>query len=118
MAVVRAIEMVRGLVHDLDRRVNQFAVEAFDVDDELISAFCEELERISANLQTGLDTLDGELIRTAVHSLKGMGGTMGIPEISVLAQEVELTLRNGEMERCVVLCQALVKWSHEFISAQ
>ena len=116
MAVARAIEMVRGLIHDLDRRISQFEVEAFDVDDELISAFCEELVRISANLQTGLDTLDGEMIRTAAHSIKGMGGTMGLPEISVLAQEVELTLRNGEMERCSTLCQALVNWSHEFVA--
>jgi len=118
MAIARAIEMVRGLVSDLDGRISQFEVETFEMDDELISAFCEELERMSADLQTGLDTPDNEMIRVAAHSIKGMGGTMGLPEISVLAQEIELTLRGGQIERCTALCKALIKWAHEFIAGK
>jgi len=116
MAIARAIEMVRGLVRDLDGRISQFEVETFEMDDELIGAFCEELERMSGDLQTGLDTSNNEMIRVAAHSIKGMGGTMGLPEISVLAQEIELALRGGQTERCTALCAALIKWSREFIS--
>ncbi|MFA6173918.1 MAG: Hpt domain-containing protein [Kiritimatiellales bacterium] len=118
MAIARAIETVRGLVPDLDGRISQFEVETFEMDDELIGAFCEELERMSADLQTGLDTPDNETVRVAAHSIKGMGGTMGLPEISVLAQEIELTLRAGQTARCTALCKALIEWAHEFIAGK
>lgn len=115
MAIERAMEAVRRLVPDLDGRISQFEVETFEMDDELISAFCEEMERLSGELQTGLDTSDNELVRVAAHSIKGMGGTMGLPEISVLAQEIELTLRAGQMDRCAELCKALIGWAREFV---
>ncbi len=116
MAISRAIETVRELVPDLDGRISQFEVETFEMDDELISAFCEELERLGADLHAGAEEPDGEKIRIAAHSIKGMGGTMGLPEISVLAQEIELTLRADEMDRCKSLCMALVRWSQDFVA--
>ena len=115
-AISRAIETVRELVPDLDGRISQFEVETFEMDDELISAFCEELERMGGDLQAGIDESDNEKIRVAAHSIKGMGGTMGLPEISVLAQEIELTLRANEMDRCKSLCQSLVAWSLGFVA--
>lgn len=116
MAITRAIETVRNLVSDLDGRISQFEVETFEMDDELISAFCEELERMSGELRQGLDAPDPEMIRVAAHSIKGMGGTMGLPEISVLAQEIEMTLRAGEMDRCGTLCNALIAWAGGFVA--
>lgn len=116
-AIPRAIEMVRELVPDLDGRISQFEVETFEMDQELISAFCEELGRVGGDLQAGVDESDDEKIRVAAHSIKGMGGTMGLPEISVLAQEIELTVRAGDQERCRTLCTALVNWSRDFVAA-
>ncbi len=116
MSISRAIETVRKLVPDLDGRISQFEVETFEMDDELITAFCEEIERMTADLQTGLDSPDPEMIRIAAHSIKGMGGTMGLPEISVMAQEIELTLRDGKMERCATLCKALISWARDFVA--
>ena len=116
MAISRAIETVRELVPDLDGRLSQFEVETFEMDDELIEAFCEELDRLGVDLQAGVDEADSEKIRVSAHSIKGMGGTMGLPEISVLAQEIELTLRADEMDRCHSLCTALVAWSKSFVA--
>lgn len=116
MAIARAIETVRRLIPDLDGRISQFEVEMFDMDHELVAAFCEELERMTGEIQTGLNSGNNELIRVAAHSVKGMGGTMGLPEISVLAQEIELTLRGGQMERCTELCNALIEWSRGFVA--
>lgn len=115
-AIPRAIETVRELVPDLDGRISQFEVETFEMDDELIEAFCEELDRVGGDLQAGLDEPENEKIRVAAHSIKGMGGTMGLPEISVLAQEIELMLRGGDQERCNMLCGALIQWAKEFAS--
>jgi HPt (histidine-containing phosphotransfer) domain-containing protein len=116
MALARAIETVRKLIPDLDGRISQFEVETFEMDSELIAAFCEELERMTGDLKNGLETAQNEMIRVAAHSIKGMGGTMGLPEISVLAQEIELTLRGGQMDRCADLCRMLISWSSEFIA--
>ena len=116
MAISRAIETVRKLIPDLDGRISQFEVETFEMDDELIAAFCEELDRMTTDLRTGLDTSNNEMVRVAAHSIKGMGGTMGLPEISVLAQEIELTLRDKQTERCVMLCTALIGWAKDFVA--
>jgi HPt (histidine-containing phosphotransfer) domain-containing protein len=116
MAIEREIEMVRKLVPDLDGRIGRFEVEDFELDDELLAAFCEELERLSGDLRSGLDTSDKKKAHVAAHSIKGMGGTMGLPEISVLAQEVELTLEADQKERCEFLSKELISWARDFIA--
>jgi len=116
MAIERAIEMVRKLVPDLDERIGRFEVEDFEMDDELIAAFCEELDRLSTDLRSGLDTSNDKKTHVAAHSIKGMGGTMGLPEISVLAQEVELTHEAGQKDRCEFLSKELIIWARNFIA--
>ena len=96
--------------------MHSFEVEAFGLDAELVDAFYEELERLAGELQAGLDTSDKEAIRLAAHSIKGMCGTMGLPEISVLAQEIEITLREGILDRSAQLSTALIFWALDFLS--
>ena len=117
MEIARAVEWVRELIPDLEDRMAQFEVEAFGIDDELMEAFHEELERLGGDLQAGLTASDDEQVRAAAHSLKGMCGTMGLPEISVLAREIETTLCDGERERHALLCNALITWARDFIAA-
>jgi len=115
-AIPRAIETVRELVPDLDGRISQFEVETFEMDDELIEAFCEELDRLAGDMEAGVDESDDEKIRMSAHSIKGMGGTMGLPEISVLAQEIEMTMSAGKMDQCKRLCGAMIGWSRGFVA--
>lgn len=116
MAISRAVEMVSELVPDLDGRISQFEVETFEMDDELVAAFCEELDRMTGDLKRGLETGNEEDLRVAAHSIKGMGGTMGLPEISVLAQEIEFKVRDGDLDRCKELSDALINWSSAFVA--
>ncbi len=110
----RVMEMVRKSIPDLDERICQFEVEPFEMDDELIAAFCEELDRFTADLRSGLDAANNETARIAVHSIKGMGGTMGLPEISVLAQEIEMTIRADDLKRAHQLSDILIAWARDF----
>ncbi len=112
----RVMEMVREWVPDLEGRIRQFEVEPFDLDDELIDAFHEELDRLTTDLQAGLDASNNEDARLAVHSIKGMSGTMGLPEISVLSQEIEITLRAEDLERTRQLSDVLIAWARNFIA--
>jgi HPt (histidine-containing phosphotransfer) domain-containing protein len=114
-AIPRAMEMVRQLVPDLEDRISQFEVEAFELDDELIEAFHEELDRLSGDLRRGM--ADPDAVREAAHSMKGMAGTMGLPEISVLSHEIEIMVRQNEMGRCGMLCDAMVNWAADFNAA-
>ena len=116
--IERAVELVREWVPDLDEKIGQFEVGEIDIDDELLEAFCEELDQASGELQAGLDSSDDEQVRRAAHSMKGMGGTMGLPEISVLAREIELTLHVGERERFRTLSRGLIAWAREFITTR
>ena len=111
----RMIEMVREWVPDLEGRISQFEIEPFELDGEIMDAFREELDRLTGDLQVGLDALDKEKIRMAAHSIKGMSGTMGLPEISVLSQEIEITLRADKLERCAQLSNALIAWACNFL---
>ncbi len=115
--MARAIERVHEWIPDLEGRISQFETEPFEIDDELVDAFHEELARLSGDLQAGMDAGDEERQRMAAHSIKGMSGTMGLPEISVLAQEIEITLRAGDRDRCCQLCTVLINWAGEFLSA-
>lgn len=104
------IEWIAGLVPDLDARIDQFVVDTDEVDDELIEVFSEELRRLTGELQDGLAKGDEEMVRMASHSIKGMGGTIGLPEISVLGLEIENMAKEERLPDAVPLVDALANW--------
>ncbi len=75
-------EWVGELIPGLEARKVQFVVDTDEVDDELVEIFIEELRRLSGELKRGFENHDPEMLRMAAHSIKGMGGTIGLPEIS------------------------------------
>jgi chemotaxis protein histidine kinase CheA len=105
---------VRSLVPDLDGRVENFRVDTEFLDEELFEAFKEEVMNQSQLMQSGVSSSDVDSIRMAAHSIKGMGGTMGLPEISVLAHEIELRSRDAELSRCRELVAAFIAWAADF----
>lgn len=110
MNVLGNTEWVGELVPGLDARKNQFVVDTDEVDDELIEIFIEELRRLSSELEQGLAGRDPEMVRMAAHSIKGMGGTIGLPEISVLGLEVENTAKEDRMADAEPLVRGLSAW--------
>ena len=46
----------------------------------------------------------------AAHSIKGMGGTVGLPEISVLGQEIEAMAKEERLADALPLVDGLVGW--------
>lgn len=103
-------EWVANLVPDLEAKKVPFLVDTDEVDDELIEVFIEELRRLTGELQEGLAGNDDEMVRMAAHSIKGMGGTIGLPEISVLGLEVENCAKEDRLPDAQPLVGALVDW--------
>lgn len=107
-------EWVRSLVPDLDARVEAFEVDATFLDDELVEAFKEEIAGQSALMNKGIESGNLDDVRMAAHSVKGMGGTIGLPEISVLAHEIELRAKADDAAGCESLVLEFVAWACEF----
>ncbi|MDF7797931.1 Hpt domain-containing protein [Pontiellaceae bacterium B1224] len=110
MNILGNTEWVDELIPGLDARKPQFVVDTDEVDEELIEIFIEELRRLSDELEQGLENGDPEMMRMAAHSIKGMGGTIGLPEISVLGLEVENTAKEDRLADAEPLVQGLSAW--------
>lgn len=101
------IEIVRTCVPDIDTRKEPFIVDTSEVDDELLEIFFEQMDiNVNAMKEARANTNMKQAAAEA-HSIKGMGGTIGIPELSVLAAELELAAKADDMERFDGLMVAL-----------
>jgi HPt (histidine-containing phosphotransfer) domain-containing protein len=104
------VEWVGELIPDLEVRRSRFVVDTDEVDDELVEVFIEELQRLTGELQDGIEQNDSEMVRMAAHSIKGMGGTIGLPEISVLGLEIENLTKEDRLPDTAPFVNALAKW--------
>jgi len=104
-------EWIAQFIPGLEARKEMFAVDTDEVDDELVEVFIEELLRLTAELKNGLAQRDAEMIRGAAHSIKGMGGTLGLPEVSVLALEIENKAKENLLDEARPMVDALAEWS-------
>lgn len=107
-------EWVAGLVPDVAAKAVPFTVDTEEVDDELIEVFVDEIRRLTSELQDGLAQGNDEMVRMASHSIKGMGGTMGLPEISVLGLEIENMAKEDRLADSQPLVDALAGWLATF----
>ena len=107
-------EWVAELVPDVAAKAVPFTVDTEEVDDELIAVFVGEIRRLTGELQDGLAQGNGEMVRVASHSIKGMGGTMGLPEISVLGLEIENMAKEERLADAKPLVDALAGWMATF----
>ena len=104
------MEWVADLIPDLTARLDPFIVDTEEVDDELVEVFFDEIRRLADELQSGLSRNDAEMLRIAAHSIKGMGGTVGLPEISVLGLEIENMAKESRLDDARPLADALSSW--------
>ncbi len=110
----RSVGWVADLIPGLAERLDPFIVDTDEVDDELIEVFVGEIQRLTGELQDGIERGDDEMVRLAAHSIKGMGGTMGLPEISVLGLEIETLAREDRLADAKPLIDALAGWLSTF----
>lgn len=104
------VEWIGKLIPGIESRVAPFVVDTDEVDDELVEVFMEEIRRLAGELRQGLSTDDSEMVRMAAHSIKGMGGTLGLPEISVLGLEVENMAKEARLNEAEPLVAGLEHW--------
>ena len=106
-----AAELFRDLIPDLTERATAFRVSGEFVDDAVLAAFERQMASAREALRTALKAADEAGIRRQAHSLQGMGGAAGAPEISVVGEELSRSARAGDFARCAVLTARLTEWS-------
>ena len=105
-------------IPDLNARLERFTVDTSDVDDELMALFIRQMQMDIDAIQDALTRGDLVELANRSHSIKGMGGTADMPELSVLAEDLEKAGKTGNADRVrklnTVLCECfvLVKESH------
>lgn len=104
------MDWIAELIPDLVAKTAPFIVDTQEVDDELVAVFVDEIRRLTGELHDGIGQNNGDMVRMASHSIKGMGGTMGLPEISVLGLEIENMAKEDRLEEARPLVDALVRW--------
>ena len=108
------VEWVVDLIPDLSLKIDQFMVDTVELDDELIEVFMAEVLRLTGELQDGLERKDFAILRMAAHSIKGMGGTMGLPEISVIGLEIEDIAKDERLSDIRPLVDGMANWLATF----
>lgn len=99
------------LIPDLPERAEAFRVSSEFVDDAVLSAFEEQIALARGALRAAVSSADGAGIRQQAHSLQGMGGAAGAPEISVVGEELSRSAKEGDFARCGALAARLEDWS-------
>lgn len=97
-------------IPDLKSRVDEFIVDIEEMDDELVEVFFSEIHRLTGELQAGDDAGNAVQVAEAAHSIKGMGGTMGLPELSVLGQEIEQLAKADRLSDARRITDAFASW--------
>jgi len=104
------VAWVGKFIPSLAEQLDQYVVATDEVDDELVEVFIEEIQRLTSELQQGVRNNDAGMVRMAAHSIKGMGGTIGLPEISVLGLEIEKRAKEDRPQDAGPMVDALADW--------
>ena len=99
------------VIPDLIERATTFRVSSEFVDDAVLAAFQRQMEKVRTALAAALEGADLAEIRRQAHSLQGMGGAAGAPEISVVGEELSRAAKADDTARCAALVARLAEWT-------
>lgn len=64
----------------------------------LVRQFVGGLPGTLRSIREAVDTKDWETVESLSHKLKGVGGNYGYPKLSVISQQINMAVKNGEYE--------------------
>jgi CheY-like chemotaxis protein/HPt (histidine-containing phosphotransfer) domain-containing protein len=79
-----------------------------EVDEELMAIFIDSTTKNRKNLTLALSNKDWDGVRATAHTIKGSGASFGYPELSKLAETLQLAIDNGPVEQVPALTHDLV----------
>ncbi|MFP4287806.1 MAG: Hpt domain-containing protein [Bacteroidales bacterium] len=70
---------------------------------DIIDSFVPEAEELIGKIQNAIQSQDLELLRSSVHSLSGISGSIGASQLRALASDSENAAKKGEQEKAISL---------------
>lgn len=107
---MHARQWLLPLIPDLAARSEAYRTDFGGMDDTLFLAFLQQIDLAAQGIGEAIAQADEQEVRRHAHTLQGMGGTVGLPEISVLGDVLSTAARAGDFVRCRGLLQALLGW--------
>lgn len=110
-SVQHARALLLAAIPDLPAHEAPFSVAPCDPDPELVDAMVAHIRDAGPRLRAAVAARDDRGVAGFGHGLKGMGGSVGLPEISVVGRLLEEAAQGGrsaEMERLITLLSAWV----------
>jgi sigma-B regulation protein RsbU (phosphoserine phosphatase) len=108
--LARLRELFQGPITGLAERAVDYQTGADDPDLETWELFTTEMRSSLSILKAACPVHDASAIRGRGHSLEGMGGMVGLPDLSVIGAELSQAARGEDWERCTLLTQRLGLW--------
>ena len=109
---VLAADALRRALPGIDRETERFRVTSGPLDPELVSALLDYVRDTLPRLHEDLAGGDLYAVGGMAHALKGMGGSVGFPDISALGSLMESAAHSGNAAELRALAQALSSWNH------
>jgi len=100
----------QSLIPDISFRALAFQTSGDVVDEEILALFEKQMRLTINSLVTAIAAGDFAEVRRHAHSLQGMGGTAGSPEISVVGEELSRYAKQGDLTHCSELTTRLNDW--------
>jgi HPt (histidine-containing phosphotransfer) domain-containing protein len=114
MSVILPAQRARAILltalPDLVRRETAYRVTWAAPDPELVDALVEHLRETRPGLRAAADARDFARIASVAHGLKGMGGSVGLPEISAAGAVLEEAAQSGNPAETMQVLAALDAW--------
>ena len=108
-------ERLLPLLPDLAVQASAYCVDTSEVDDEIRVLFREQLGVMAIALPQAIAASDWAAIRRHAHSLQGMGGAVGFPDLSVAGCALSAAAHASDLGRCGQLAEVLTNWAREYI---
>ena len=110
VAAAAARSLFVSLIPDLVQQSHEYIVDTDVIDAEILELFADKMRATADALTVACARHDVQVVRDKGHSLEGMGGTLGFPEISVVGRELSQAARSGDWSRCAAFAERLSRW--------
>ena len=107
-------EVMRRDIPNFDARCEVYQSAIDEMDEEIMALFVEQMALRLKALEEAIPAREYGSVKWAAHSIKGMGGTVGYAEVSVVAEDMEFAAAEEDLARCSRNLQRLELWFEAF----
>ncbi|MFW5758740.1 MAG: Hpt domain-containing protein [Bacteroidota bacterium] len=83
---------------------------------DIIDSFVPEAQELISKIKNAIHSEDIELLRSSVHSLSGISGSIGASQLRAMASDSENAIKEGAHEKAILLATQIPDAYQELIN--